>query len=144
MITGLFDNGAMPALERLVQFTGQRHKLLVHNIANVSTPYFQQRDLSIDSFRSVLAKAIDDRQQRTGGPNGPLEMRDTRQLHFGDDFTETRPRPIAPNIMFHDRNNRSLEHLMQGLAENTMTHRAALDILKNELDLLNIAIRERV
>ena len=144
MITGLFDNGAIPALERLVQFTGQRHKLLVHNIANLSTPYFQQRDLSVDSFREALAKAIDDRRSRTGGPNGPLAMRDTRELRFGTGYTQTRSRPIAPNVMFHDRNNRSLEHLMQGLAENTMTHRAALDILKNEMDILNIAIRERV
>lgn len=144
MITGLFDNGSMPVLERLVQFTSARHQQLVHNIANVSTPNFQQYDLSVDSFRGALSKAIDERQNRTGGPSGPLTMRDTRDLRFGPRSLDARPQPTAPNVMFHDRNNRSLEHMMQSLAENTMTNRIAIDLLRSEMDLLNVAIRERV
>ena len=37
MINGMFDSGAMPALEKMAQFTGERNKLIAHNIANFSS-----------------------------------------------------------------------------------------------------------
>ena len=46
--------------------------------------------------------------------------------------------------MFHDRNNRDLERIMQNLAENTLTHNAAIEMLRHEFELLRTAIRERV
>ena len=40
MIKGMFDSGALPALERLAQFTEARHRVLTNNIANLSNPYY--------------------------------------------------------------------------------------------------------
>lgn len=144
MIEGMFNTGAMPALERLVQFTAKRHKLIAHNVANLSTPGFRPRDLDPADFQKALGEAIDRRRQSTGGPNGDLPLADTRQLTFSEDGMEFQPGFADENILFHDRNNRSLEHLMQGLAENAMTHNMALEMMRNQFQMMQVAIRERV
>jgi len=144
MIEGMFNSGSMPALERLVQFTTHRHRMLSHNIANISTPRYQPTDLDPGSFQRALGEAIDARRQRVGGMDEPLEMRDTRQLDFKEHGIEVKPQRRNNNILFHDRNNRSLERLMQHLAENAGVHNSSLAILGNQFDMLQTAIQERV
>ncbi len=144
MITGLFDNGAMPALERMVQFTGRRHDVLTHNIANLSTPYFKPADLDSASFQKALGDAIDRRRQRPNPTDGPLLLRNTRELEFHDGGIAARPQRANDGILFHDRNNRDLERTMQHLAENTMVHNAGIEMIRNQFDMLRTAIRERI
>lgn len=142
MIEGLFTSGSMPVLERVVQFTSLRHQFITHNIANASTPNYRPSDVSVESFQDAMREAIDDRRQRTGGPNGELPIGDTGQLRFGDRSIELNGDELNRNILFHDRNNRSLEHLMKDLATNTITHNAALQMLGNQFDMMQSAIRE--
>ncbi len=144
MIRGLLDKGAVPVLERVIQFTAERHRLLSDSIANISTPYFKPKDLSTDSFQSTLRTAIEQRRTRKNPIAGPLEVPGTREVRFKDGLIQIRPSFTNENIMFHDRNNRSLEHIMQDLAENTMAHKAGIEMLRNEFDMLRTAIRERV
>lgn len=144
MIHGMFDSGAMPTLERMVQFTGRRHQYIAHNIANISTPYYKPLDLDTQAFQGQLADAIG-RRRKTGNPQrGELELRDTRQVRVRGKSLEFRPQETNENILFHDRNNRSLEHIMQDLVENTTVHRMSIELLKSEFDLLETAIRERL
>jgi flagellar basal-body rod protein FlgB len=144
MLTDMFNTGSMPTLERVVQFTGKRHDLLTHNIANMSTPNFQARDLDVESFQNTLADAVKRRRAKMGGMNRELNIKDTREIEFAKQRLNIQPGFANDNIMFHDRNNRSLEHTMQNLAENTMTHNAALDMLKNQFSMLKSAIRGQV
>lgn len=134
----------MPALERLVQFTTARHRLLTHNIANLSTPYFKPVDLDPQSFQAAMREAIDKRRKQPAPLSGPLEIRSTRQLRFEPDGLQVKPSPRNENILFHDQNNRDLERLMQDLAENTMAHNAGIQLLASEFDMLKLAIRERI
>ena len=145
MIKGMFEYGALPALERLVQFTGVRHKVLTDDIANISTPYFKPRDLDPEAFQTSLRRAIDSR--RGSGINpvaGELQVDDTRQLRFQLGRIDARPEETNTGILFHDQNNRDLERLMQHLAENTITHGAGIDLIRNELGMLRVAISGRV
>jgi len=144
MIAGLLDSGAMPTLERTVQFAGARHKKLVANIANFSTPYFKPTDLSVEDFQATLRGAIDKRRKSPNPMRGALDLRDTGQLEFKPDRLAVKADPMNANILFHDRNNRDVERVMQRLAENAMTHNAAVDLLKNQFDMLKLAIRERM
>ena len=144
MIAGIFNDGAMPVLERLVQFTNQRHGMLTDNIANLSTPYFEPRDLDPKAFQAALRGAIDRRRATVTPTAGPMRFDDTAQLRFSAAGIEVQPEPMRQNILFHDRNNRNLERIMQGLAENTLAHNAAIELLRNKFDLLETAIRERV
>lgn len=142
---GLFDFGALPVLERTIQFTESRHRVLTDNIANLSTPNYRPKEMSVESFQQALGDAIDRRRSEQGGPIGGLEMRDTADLAFGPDSVTARTAtPADDNLLFHDRNNRSLETTMQALAENTMVHNAAMEMLRSEFSLLQTAIQERV
>ena len=143
MIRGLLNSGAMPALERMVQFTGARHRLLLHNIANISTPNFRPTDVSAKSFQKTLGEAIDRRRSQAGGLHGPLPLSDTRQMEFRPGRVDLTPRPTQDNVLFHDRNDRNLEVLMKNLAENTMAHNTALELMNNQFDMLRGAIREQ-
>jgi len=128
MIDGLFTNGSMPVLERLVAFTSARHQALTHNIANLNTPYFEPTDLDPRKFQQELRRALKHRRHGEGvSMRRPIELDERRE-----------------NILFHDRNNRDLERIMQDLAENTLAHRAGIDLLKNQFDMLKMAIRERI
>lgn len=143
MIEKLFDSGAMPALERVVQFTETRHRVLADNIANLSTPNFRPRDVSVAEFQAALGDAIDRRRSQRGGPTGELHMRDTPSLRFGPNAVHARNGHADQDILFHDMNNRSVERQMQALAENAMVHNAALEMLKSDLHLLESAIRQQ-
>ncbi|MFW6059648.1 MAG: flagellar basal body rod protein FlgB [Phycisphaeraceae bacterium] len=144
MIGRIFDSGAMPALERLVQFTGQRHRVLADSIANLSTPNYRPRDLDPAQFQAAMQDAIERRRSTTRPMSGELKIDDTRQLRFHNGGIEAKPQPTDENILFHDRNNRSLERIMQDVAENTLTHDAGITLLKNEFEMLKLAIRERI
>ncbi len=144
MMDGLFNSGSLPVLERLVQFTEARHQVLVHDIANLSTPYFKPSDLSPASFQASLREAID-RRRENGNPQGsPLEMMDTQAMTFGRDGLTALPQHSNQGILFHDQNNRDLERIMQHLAENTLAHRMGVEMIRNEVSVIESAIRERV
>ncbi|HAI14771.1 MAG TPA: flagellar basal body rod protein FlgB [Phycisphaerales bacterium] len=143
-IKGMLDGGALPVLERYTQFTAERHKVLTHNIANFSTPFFKPRDLSIGDFQATLADAVDKRRKQVNPTGGPLRVGNTQQVTFGKDGMTTYAEQTNENILFHDQNNRDLERTMQKLAENTLSHNMGIELLKNQFDLLRTAIRERM
>lgn len=141
----MFDSGTMPTLERMIQFTGQRHQLIAHNIANLDTPYYKPIDLDTQAFQDQLAGAIDRRRKRANPNRAPLEMRSTRQVRVQQNGQlEFKPQQSNEGILYHDRNNRDLERIMQDMVENTLVHRAGVELLKSEFDLLELAIRERL
>ncbi|MDX2114370.1 MAG: hypothetical protein SFZ24_01945 [Planctomycetota bacterium] len=141
-ISGITDTGALPVLEKTVQFAARRHELIAHNIANLSTPNFQPRDVSVTGFQAALAEAVDRRRARAAG-RGPLDFPGTREVRPTAQGLRLRPMSPSHNVLFHDRNNRDLERTMQDMVENLTAFRAASDLLKNRMDLLNAAIRER-
>jgi flagellar basal-body rod protein FlgB len=141
MIPGLFQSGAMPVLERMVQFTSARHGVIANNIANLSTPHFRPKDLSVEAFQRQLSRAVDRRRDTNHPMDGPLEIDNTREFRFRDGGIDAQPQHLDENILFHDRNNRDLERIMQDMVENQMTHSTSLELLKSEFDLLKMAIR---
>jgi len=144
MISELTHGGAIPVLERTVAFTSARHKVITDNVANLSTPFYKPKELDPAQFQAQLREAVERRRSESGSDGQPLRMADSEQLEFENGRMNPRPQRANENIMFHDKNNRNLEQEMQDLAENTMMHRASVRLLKNEFDLINTAIRERV
>ena len=62
MIRDVLNSGAVPALEALASFSAQRHRIIIGNIANLDTPDYQQRDVSVTGFQEALGKAVDRRR----------------------------------------------------------------------------------
>lgn len=144
-IDSLVNADALPVLERVSQFAARRQDIIAHNITNASTPNFRPKDVSVRDFQKSLSEAIDERRARTGGTRGDLPMRTTREVRLAaGGGLELRPTTFGDNILFHDRNNRDLERLMQDMVENLTAFRVAGDLLKSRLQLLKSAIVGRV
>lgn len=143
MFGDVVNSGSAPALEAAFRFAAQRQRLINHNIANISTPNFVQTDVSVPKFQEMLRGAIDKRHAEGG--LGDLNLGGSEEIvpDGHGSFTLDAKTPHG-GIMFHDRNNRSLEMLMQDLVENGTMFRVCSDLLKSRSDLMRAAIGERV
>ena len=145
LIDQVTNAGALPALELVLRFAGQRQRLLAHNVANLSTPDFRPQDASVAGFQSMLRDAIDARRNKSGGMHGELDWRPTREFEAGPrgDLTLV-PRTPVGGVLGQDRNNRDLERLMQQVAENTAAFRVASDLMRQQVSMARSAMAERV
>lgn len=144
MIASLFERGSFQVLERVIDFTAERHKTIAHNIANIDTPRFRPRHLSHDDFQATLREAVDQRRERNGGPQGHLEIENTDEIEFMQDRAVFTPQYETRNVLFHDQNNRSTEHLMRDLVTNQMQFNSAVNMMNKQFNMLEVAISERV
>lgn len=130
-----------------MQFAGKRQAILAHNLANVSTPMFQNKDVSVDGFRRVLGQAIDQRRAKYGGHRGEMRMRTTQEIRPNEGAGGTldlRPTTASGNILYHDQNDRDLERMMQDLAENVAYFRVASELYRSHMSQLRTAISLRI
>lgn len=145
LIDQLHNAGAMPALEMTMRFAAQRQRLLAHNIANIDTPNFIQKDVSVGAFQETLDEAIRDRRMRTGGMHSDLEWEESRELKRGErGGLVLRPESTGSGVLFHDRNNRDIERLLQALAETTGAFKTASELYRNQRNIIDMAIAQRV
>ncbi len=143
LIGGITTAGSLPALEAMIRFSGSRHRLIASNIANIDTPDYRPRDVDPSGFQRMLAEAIDRRRRQTGGDKGELRLEGTGEVRIGRDGSIVLdPDTPSGNVLFHDRNDRDLERLMQDLAENSAAFRVATDLYRHEMDRIRGAIRE--
>ena len=63
MFENLFDSTTIPVLQEMVNFNQARHTVLAGNIANMDTPGYKVRDLSVEDFQSRLKQAIEERHR---------------------------------------------------------------------------------
>src|ERR1700683_3093197 len=95
IIDSMFGRGAVPVLEQVLQFTSARQRLLQEDVANIDTPGYRQKDLSLSRFQKTLAGELDSPGglAQGGAPVGAAEE-------------------AASYIMFHDGDHRSAAALM--------------------------------
>lgn len=137
--------GGLPALEAMMRFASQRQRLLVHNIANLTTPQFEAKDVSVTAFQKTLASAIERRRSDTGGQRGELELSGNDEIvSTGDGDFVLKPMTVSEGFRFKDGTKKSLEKQMQALAENTTVFRAASDLWRQQHDMIKMAIAQRV
>ena len=145
LLDDVLSSGALPALEATIRFAGQRNRLIGHNIANISTPNFQQKDVSPKDFQKWLSEAVEARRARNGGMHGGLKLESDRQFRATRDGSfSINPLSSVGGILAHDRNNRDLESLMQDLTENLSAYQLATDLMRSRMGTLGVAISQRV
>ncbi len=111
--------------------------MLAGNIANLDTPGYQVRDLSVEDFQERLQEAIQ-RRGRPPEPRSPGEPGGQRSTHLAE---------IAKNpktILYHDQSNVGLEHQVTEMVKNQLTHNLALSIMASQFRLLQTAVSGRV
>jgi len=130
-VSRLLNQGNAPLLEQMLEFSAARHNLLAENVVNASTPGYVQKDLSLGRFQKMLAQRA---EARRSAPPGSVGFND---IH-GD---LTHP---SEGILFHDRNNRSMEYLMTEQAKNALMHQMAIELLRKQYASMEMALRERI
>lgn len=144
IINDLNSAGSMPTLEKMFLFAGQRQRLIANNIANIDTPEYQMQDVDPKAFQKMLGDAIDRRRRTNGGTFGQLGFGGNRQVVMQGSRMRFKPTASGTNVLFHDRNDRDLERLMQQLVENTSTFRVAADLMRQNRNQMKLAIAQRV
>lgn len=145
LIDDLLTTGAIPSLELTMRFAAQRQALLAHNIANLSTPGVRMQDVSTGGFQRALGRAIEDRRRGTGGMHGDLQVKASNEIRMNPDGSLVlTPTTGGDGVLYHDRNDRDLERLMQAQAENMGVFRLASDLLVLHHRQVRDALGERV
>ena len=137
MISSVINSSNIPILEQVVQFAQARHQLLAGNIANLDTPGYRVRDLSLDTFQQRLKEAIQARQNDTTRVTpGVVTDSPDDALHRVEDSMK--------GILFHDNSNVGLEQQVTEISKNQMMHNMAIAIMSNQFRMLQTVISERV
>jgi flagellar basal-body rod protein FlgB len=140
MIDSLISSPTIRMLEQTLDFTEQRHNVILEDIANVSTPGFVQKDVSVAAFQKSLQDAV----ARNGASNNDAyDPESNEEISFtpGTSTVRVKPAEVVNNVAFHDRGARSMEYLMGQLADNATAHNTVSQLLKNRYDLTAKAIK---
>ena len=137
MLSSMFQSTTIPVLQQVVGFAQARHTVLAGNIANLDTPGYKVRDLSVEDFQERLQAAVERRRQppvwrSLGEPGG----------RRGEHLAEVSKN--CKTILYHDRSNVGVEHQVTEMVKNQLQHNLALSLLTSQFRLLQTAISERV
>lgn len=123
-------------MQQVVNFSQARHTVLAGNIANMDTPGYKVRDLSVEDFQDRLRKAIEQDNQ----PIVPDSLGQVAEK--GNDlFAEISKNPKS--ILYHDESNVGLEFQVTEIVKNQMQHNLALTLMTHQFRQLQVAISGR-
>lgn len=141
MYSTLFKSTTIPVLQQVVQFSQARHTVLAGNIANLDTPGYQVRDLSVDEFQSQLQELIQKRHAPPQAESVGMQMNGLTGRRGQDEAEVVRD---PKTILYHDESNVGVEYQVTEMVKNQMQHNVALSIMNNQIQLLQTAISERL
>ena len=137
MFNSIVAGSGISVLEQVAAFAEARHGLLAGNIANLDTPGYKTRDLSVETFQQRLKEAID-LQQTQQQPVSP------GIITSGDGDPMSEVKESMKSILFHDKSDVGLEQQVTELANNQFLHNMAIALMSQQFRQLETAISERV
>ncbi len=146
MFNKLFG-GTMPILEKSLNLSELRHKLISSNIANEETPGYKAMDID---FGRELAKKLQGSGSTGSVAGGALPMSVTSPMHLLPGGGAGTGQRVSTEAVISrkdggglDGNTVNLEHEMVKMAENSVRHQTALKIINQRFQGLKGAIDER-
>ncbi|MGE5371365.1 MAG: flagellar basal body rod protein FlgB [Solirubrobacterales bacterium] len=140
MLTRLFSDNQFKALEKALDGSALRQKIITNNIANVDTPNYKSMEVTFeDELKQALAKG-------TGTPY-KLTVTNPRHLQLGGgnlspDDVQAEIHEIKDYELRNDKNNVDIDREMAKLSKNELYYDAVTRNLNDELRLLRMAITE--
>jgi flagellar basal-body rod protein FlgB len=134
---GLFDTTTIPVLQEAVGFAEARHTLLAGNIANLDTPGYKARDLSVEDFQWRLKKAIENSRQ-------PMTSPSPGEVGMQSSSTVSGVAKQSAALLRHDQCNVGLEQQVTEMMKNQLQHNTALALMVKQFHQLETAISGRV
>lgn len=137
MFDSWLSNSTLPALEQTAVFAQKRHQLLAGNLANLDTPNYRTRDLSLTEFQAQLKSATDpSRPTATTYVPGKGQQAITQQQAIEN------ARDVSKQILYHDGGDVSLEQQVTEISKNQSMHNTAIALMRSQFQTLQVAIRE--
>ena len=136
MQSSMIDASTIPLLEQVVSFSEARHAVLAGNIANMDTPGYRSRDLSVETFRERLKELIEAQENPAASQSPGLIIDEP-------DAAMQRVRDSMKTILFHDDSDVGLEQQVTELSKNQFMHNLAITIMSSQFRLIESAISER-
>lgn len=131
----LIGSRSITLLERSLDASSLRQKVLSNNIANIDTPNFKRSDVSFQqalqeamSGETLTGRMTDDRHMQIGAS----KLDEVRPTVFREDSTSLRL----------DGNNVDVDSEMTNLAENQILYNAMTQQINAKFGLLKYAINE--
>lgn len=128
-ITATLTDNITEILNKILDFTKQRHSILTDNIVNVNLHGFKPKDLDSSGFADTMSLAVYEHVR-----NERLLFRDNENIKFiADGFLETTP-VIDENAESILKNNKEiyLKKQIKKLSENLMNRKVAEQLLKQK------------
>ncbi len=136
MFSNLFQSTTVPILQEVVAFSQARQTVLAGNIANIDTPGYMAKDLSVEDFQSRLKRAIETRDQPQVRSPGEVDLPAKPMMA---DVAKS-----SQSILRHDLGNVDMESQATEMVKNQMQHNLALTLLTDQFHQLQMAISGRV
>jgi len=115
-------------LQKMVQASNMRQKVIASNIANSDTPGYKAKDVKFNNFLNNEVKLLTTDPKHIAGKNGGEVS--------GEVVTEN-------DLSWSDRNNVELDVEVAKMTENSLRHEAALRILNSKIKMYKNAIKGR-
>ena len=137
MISQVINSTTIPILQEVIGFAQARHGILAGNVANMDTPGYRVRDLSLETFQARLKEAIQTRHEQKQ-PISPGIVTNR------PDDAMRRVHESLKSIEFHDGSNVGMEQQVIAATKNQFMHNVAIAIMTSQFRTLQAAVSERV
>ncbi|HUU45407.1 MAG TPA: flagellar basal body rod protein FlgB [Acidobacteriota bacterium] len=126
----IFDQTAIPRLERALDLTAARHKLLTQNVANAETPGYVRKDID---FASELRASM--------GSASSTGVRTTRPGHMTGQSRVHACKVIKERPAQGEATSVELDQEMARMAENQLEYNISAHLARGKFETLKLAIR---
>jgi flagellar basal-body rod protein FlgB len=148
MLPSLFKSTTFESLEQTISFAERRHAILAGNIANMDTPDYQTRDLSVDDFQASIKDLISiQKQQAEDSPTLRFSVLQPGEPSSGSVAREQAVQNVhdaMSQVVYNDGSNDNLELQATQAAKNKSMHEVAITLLRSQFKALQMAISENV
>jgi len=148
MLPSLFKSTTFESLEQTISFAERRHAILASNIANMDTPDYQTRDLSVDNFQASIKDLIaTQKRDAEDSPTLRFNVLQKNEIPAGSVAREQAVQNVHDamrQVVYNDGSDDNLELQATQAAKNKSMHEVAVTLLRTQFKALQMAISENV
>lgn len=134
-MSGWLDTSVLNVLQKGLDASSQRQRVLSNNVANVDTPNFKRSDVD---FQKVLGQALGE-----VGENLPLKVTSPMHLQKPDAADSSGVVTDQSSTFRTDGNNVDIDREMANVAENGLYYNSVTRAVSSQLGLLRMVIQQR-
>lgn len=144
----MFTPGITQSLEETIAFAERRHAILAGNLANMDTPGYKTRDLSVPEFQASLKQLMAADKMRGVAPSpgdGSLDAASgAKGPRLAHEQAVREVRDASTQVVYHDGSDDNLETQIAEIAKNQSMHSTAVALLKSQYRTMQMAIAGNV